>query len=247
MAPYLQSSAKTPSRDQTSATLDEMGDSNRILSASFARTETRWINCLRVAVLSVLLLTAILISTGVYFYTRNEERSGFIAHFEDSAHQVLNSFHDMVERNIGAAASMSTTITSYAIDKNLSFPFVTLPDFALRGSHARIQSGSLILHYFPLVTDDNREEWEEYAYQNRHHIDEAFEEDEYFRTKQDMEIGEDRNERYLQEETSQRNMTVLQDGSSYHPRIWNNGALDRSKAGDEPEGSGPYLPAWQRR
>ena len=47
------------------------------------------------------------------------------------------------------------------------------------------------------------------------------------------------------EETEKRNITILEDESGYHPKIWNNAAL--TIPGDAPEGSGPYLPAWQRR
>lgn len=233
-----------PSQTNSKAVLCE-----KVLSSTFAKAETRWINCLRAAVLFVLLIAAIVLSTGVFLYTRKEEQTKFNDHFEDSAHQVMESFHDMVERNIGAAASLSTTLTSYAMDQNLSFPFVTLPDFALRGAHARIESGSHVIHYSPLVTDDKRAEWQDYAFENRHHIDEAFEADEFCRTKQDLEIEQSR-QRFLhehEEESPPRNMTVLEDGTGFHPNIWNNGALDPSNRGDEPQGSGPYLPAWQRR
>lgn len=237
-------SPSTSTRKAGPSKASSTNESNEIVSASLARAETTWINCLRAAVLLVLLVAAIGLSTAVFLYTRNEERNKFTTHFDDSSHQVIESFHDMVQRNIGAAAALSTTMTSYALDSNQSFPFVTLPDFALRGAHARIQAGSHIIHWFPLVTDANRKQWEEYAYQNRDHIDEAFENDQFHRNKQDAEIEESRH-RYLQQQVrEQRNMTILDDGTGYHPHIWSNGAL--TTPGDEPKGAGPYLPAWQR-
>ena len=111
------------------------------LTKSLAKAETRSVSILRIAVISTLLLTGAIVSGGVYLYTRNEERHNFTSNFEDSAHQVLESFHDMVERNLGAVGSLSTDFTSYALQSNNSFPFVTLPDFALRGSHFQAQSG----------------------------------------------------------------------------------------------------------
>ena len=83
-----------------------------------ARKQTRVVNVLRVCVLSVLIVTAALVSTAVYLYTRNQERSSFAADYEDSAHQVIESFHEAVERNMAAVASLSNSITSYAIQSN---------------------------------------------------------------------------------------------------------------------------------
>ena len=203
-----------------------------------------------------------LVSAGVYLYTRSEEWQKFTTTFEDDALQVLESFHDMVERNLGAVGSLSTDFTSYALQSNSSFSFVTLPDFALRGSHFRSLSGSHIVHWLPLVTDENREAWEEYALEHRSHIDEQFFIDGESRAKQDMELSGHstttrsleseegdfmHEERILEDESDvfKRNMTVLGDGTGFHPKLWSNGAV--VPAGDEPEGSGPYLPTWQRR
>ncbi|CAB9521225.1 respiration control sensor protein ArcB [Seminavis robusta] len=222
------------------------------LTKSLARAETRSVRVLRMAVISALLLTAGIVSVGVFLYTRNEERQNFTNHFEDSALQVLESFHDMVERSLGSVASLSTDYTSYALHSNSSFPFVTLPDFSLRGSQFRAQSGSHIVHWLPLVQEDQRDDWEDYSAAHRSHIDEEFETDVEYRTKQDYElrghdVGHHRRLQQPEEEVETpppRNMTILGDGSGFHPRIWSNGAM--VPPGDEPKGTGPYLPTWQR-
>jgi hypothetical protein len=113
--------------------------------------------------------------------------------------------------------------------------------------------------------------WEQYTLENRFQIDQAYEQDLYFRTKQDADFGNTENpegrmlgsakdwissvengivshtEQIIDEEESDttRKETVLDDGTGYHPKIWSSGAIDPS--GDEPEGSGPFLPLWQRR
>lgn len=215
---------------------------------SLAKAETRVVNILRIAVLLVLVVAAALISSAAYLYTRDEEVDAFHAHFEGSVLEIAEAFHDTVERNIGAASALSTEITSYALESNSTFPFVTLPDFELKGSHLRQQSGSHIVHWLPLVTDDKREDWEEYAYEKRVQIQESFQRDGYYRTEQDMHLatGANTSQRALQEQPQEGNaapMTVLEDG--YHQRIWSNGAV--TPKGDMPEGSGPFLPAWQRK
>jgi hypothetical protein len=63
--------------------------------------------------------------------------------------------------------SMSTTITSLALATNATWPFVTVPNFAARGSQVLKLSGSFYLALTPLVSGDQREEWELYAQANR--------------------------------------------------------------------------------
>ncbi|CAB9526882.1 respiration control sensor protein ArcB [Seminavis robusta] len=218
-------------------------DHSILEAASIAQTETRTIQILRCAVMVVLVMTTILVSTGIFKYTRNQEEEKFISNFEDNAVQVIESFHQLVERHLGAAAWMSTEITSFALQANQTFPNVTVPDFAQLGSHFRSVSGSHVVHYMPLVSNDHREGWEEYAMDHRFHIDEAFQQDKKHRTTQDEAFGRQRN---LQQQPggAKLNMTVLDEESGYHPKIWRNGGI--VAPGDEPEGSGPFIPLWQR-
>ena len=225
------------------------------LSSVLAQKETRVVRALRFAVLALLLITTTLVVIGVYFYTRNEERDNFVTQFDDSAFKVVETFHHIVEGTLGAIDTMSISITSYALRENLTFPFVTMPDFEVRGANLRVQAGAAVVHWMPLVTDETRSSWEEYALENRFQIDQAFERDREFRLKQDEYFGlvdqDDgrllfgtENLRLVQEEET-REETTLDDGTAYHPSIWSSGAIDAR--GDEPEGSGPYLPLWQRR
>ena len=212
-------------------------------SPSLAERQTRVVGALRCTVLTLLLVTASLVSAGVYSYTRNEEHRNFVTQFENNAFKVIESFHDLVEASLGAIDTMSVSFTSFAIRENLTFPFVTLPDFELRGANLRIASGASVVHYMPVVTDEMRPKWEEYAMENRFHINQAFMKDQYFRQKQDEEFDVEYR-RQVQEQESTRNETIVEDGSGFHPKIWSSG--ETTPRGDEPEGSGPYAPLWQR-
>jgi hypothetical protein len=66
-------------------------------------------------------------------------------------------------RRLGAINSMATAITSYALDTKQTFPFVTIPHFEIRGSDLRIQADAAIILWTPLVTDETRVAWEDYA------------------------------------------------------------------------------------
>jgi len=240
------------------------------------RTHTRVVWSLQMSVLALLVVTTAAVTAGISIYTRNQEQRRFEELYNDNAQKVLSSFLAAVERSLGAVGAMASDIASYARHTNSTFPFVTVPDFVVRGSNLRILAGTHVVHYLPLVTDDTREAWEDYSLANRFHIDVAYARDSNLRRYQDQQFDNDNasssssavnvveedDEQLLhrallvseadttvEEETmtSTRNETVLDDGTGYHARIWSNGGVGAtSPKGDQPDGSGPYLPVWQR-
>jgi hypothetical protein len=214
---------------------------------TLARRETKVVKVLRVLVLVLLFFTATVTSVGVYFYTSNEETHHFESGYQANAQRIVESFHDAVERRLGAINSMATAITSHSLDTKQTFPVVTIPNFDIRGSDLRIQADAMSILWMPLVTDETRDAWEEYALINRSQIDEAFLEDVKRREKQDEEFdltnsNSSTGNRMLQQ--SQQG-TIPNDGTGYIPRIWSNGGI--GPPGVDAEGSGPYLPLWQGR
>lgn len=224
----------------------------RKIETPMVQRETRHVDILRVIVLILLITIAILASVGVYYFALGTEKEKFKGEFENNANLVINSFQDSVGRDLGAIHAMATSITSYVVATRQEFPFVTIPDFVLRGSDLRVQADALIVHWMPLVTDENRGAWEEYAVENRAQIDEAFVEDMRRRDEQDrffettrMRENANVGNRMLQTPPEvARNESILPDGSGFHQRIWSTGAV--TPRGDEPDNEGPYLPLWQR-
>ena len=58
------------------------------------------------------------------------------------------------------AESMALSATSFAMDKNMTFPFVTIPDFEVQASNSRELSDTDLLSFCPLVTRAQQTEWE---------------------------------------------------------------------------------------
>ena len=218
---------------------------------SVGSKETREINVLRVVTLILLIAIATLSSAGIYLYTANYEQEKFEDCFITNARLVIDSFHNAVERRLGAVSTLADAITSHALSSGETFPRVSLPNFDVVGSGIRAQSQAPLVYWMPLVTDETRNLWEEYALENRFQMDKAFDRDATFRAQQDAAFNvtvpvpdEFNNGRSLEAE-SQNEPTVLDDGTGSHPKIWANGVFH--PRGDEPEGNGPYLPLWQSR
>ena len=81
---------------------------------TLARRETQAVGYTRILVYLVVLITAISVSLVVYFYTKRDQQEDFETQFAAYAAKVAESFYDAVERKVGAVATFSTTITSYA-------------------------------------------------------------------------------------------------------------------------------------
>ena len=84
-------------------------------------------------------------------------------------------------------------MTSHALATNQTFPFVTMPHFALHGSVLRVQAESHALHYMPVVHDVDREAWERYALEHRQQIDDAYVMDARQRQAQAIALGYNNN------------------------------------------------------
>eukprot|EP00538_Stauroneis_constricta_P012937 CAMPEP_0119548136 /NCGR_PEP_ID=MMETSP1352-20130426/2131_1 /TAXON_ID=265584 /ORGANISM="Stauroneis constricta, Strain CCMP1120" /LENGTH=587 /DNA_ID=CAMNT_0007593321 /DNA_START=174 /DNA_END=1934 /DNA_ORIENTATION=- len=257
---------KDDGNDSYSTTNSLRSGRRNILKAagvSESSLEARSVAILRWTVLIVWIVSACVISfVFVQRYTEQTEYNDFKFQYNTHARKVLSTFNAAIDRKLSAIDSMATAITMYARYANETFPCVTIPDFVMAAGNTRILADAPMIRWSPLVTDEKRDEWEEYAYNNRFQVNRAHDQDAYFRTLQDVELG------YLGEEegmaelskfsgyddadnmkydnTPFENVTVIdnevQDDTGYHRKIW---ALNNNNLVKE-EGVGPFLPTWQR-
>jgi len=68
---------------------------------------------------------------------------------------------------------LSAAVTSRAQGMNADFPFVTMPRYEIAAGHADGLGGVMFAAFAPLVTSDQRIEWEAYAQENIGWIDES--------------------------------------------------------------------------
>jgi len=97
----------------------------------------------------------------------------YLCRFSGSALRVVKSFEDILQQRIAAIAALGVTITASALETNSTWPFVTVNRFQERSASVRSLSGALFLTLAPIVTDENRAAWEEYAVNNSHWLPEA--------------------------------------------------------------------------
>lgn len=156
---------------------------------SLARSETRAVRCLRAVTLIVLVVTATIVSFGVYFIMASNQRIAYETAFEAYGDKVIESFHTSVERFLGSFDSLSASITSYALESQSNFPNVTIPDFEVKAGATRILAQSTFVMYMPLVTDDTRRQWESYAATQQHYLFPSYAKETALKAIQDAKYG----------------------------------------------------------
>lgn len=211
--------------DDSASEVEPLDDTDR---KTLASKKTCQFRVLRGLVFLVLAVTAAFVSTVGSIYIKKGETAEFHDEFQANAKTVVESFHRSVVRTMEAVDALSVAITSYAKQSNRTFPYVTVPDFELRGANTRILSGTFLLSYSPIVQDKDRSSWEEYVGEvgDRQH-EEALATFLFQSSEQDARLTSNRT---LQEDTISSNITFFDPEVGFVPK---------------PLGSGPFLPAWQ--
>lgn len=130
---------------------------------------------LRVGLFASLLLATVLASVSIFLYTRDQEELAFEDAFADNSLKIVEAFKTTAERRLSAVASFGTTITSYTLAVNATWPFVTVPQFEARSSHILNLAEAIAIAFAPLVYPKDRETWEnDYVPSNIGWIEESF-------------------------------------------------------------------------
>lgn len=152
--------------DESRRSLTEDVESKVSSPYEIGKAESRQVFLQKVLVIIVLFLAAAAISGTVYTVTKRAELREFKTHFQGSADKISSSFDSIVSERLGAVGSLCLALTAQGLNLNNSWPFVTMDAFQERATNARILSNVLHMSLLPIVSDDNRKEWEEYSVRN---------------------------------------------------------------------------------
>lgn len=133
----------------------------------FAKEENRRVRNLKFLVIVSLFLVTTAVCLAVYFVTSTGQQSEFEATFDGTSAKVISSFQAILEQKIAAIAALGVTFTAFALHENQTWPFVTMDNFQQRSASTRSLSGSYFMELLPVVTEKNREKWEEYSVANK--------------------------------------------------------------------------------
>jgi hypothetical protein len=140
---------------------------------TISKEETRYVRRYKVIVYAVLIISAILFAVFVNVFIHKNETSDFETAFHENAVKVFKAVGSSVDRTLIPLDTMSVSIVSYAKAVNATWPFVTLPDYALRMSKVLPQTDGMIIQSIHLVQPDERKEWELYTSKNNQWVNDS--------------------------------------------------------------------------
>lgn len=129
-----------------------------------AENENRAVWCLRFFVIFLLTSVALAICLTVYFTAKDGQQQDFEKGFDEVGVKVVESFELTLRQRVGIIENLAQDITAYENNSpNISFPFVTVPDFERRahsiGKLASIMSAGI----FAVIESEEREAWDAYS------------------------------------------------------------------------------------
>ena len=175
LAQFLESSASEGSLFEEASIdmmLNDQAEDER-QDDPIAKRETRAVMNLKVLVAFVLLCCTVGTAYAVYHFATEAEESKFEAQFEDDAHKVLEAIGSHLDIAFGSLDALFVSMLSFAQATNQSWPFVTIPDFGIRSAKIRSMSGLIYITHLPLVTPENRLDWEAYSIEHGGWVNES--------------------------------------------------------------------------
>ncbi|CAB9514914.1 Receptor-type guanylate cyclase gcy [Seminavis robusta] len=210
------------SNHNTTSDTPESGTSSdqQASQSAIAQAETRALYRSKVAVVSLLAMTAILAAGLAYHFSRQAETADFERQFDDYANSIDELVHLEAHDIYVAVDGFAHTVTSYTHSSNKTWPFITMPDFEIRG-HDVIKVASVVAVAFsPLIVDVEKEAYEIFTTYNEDWIADGIA----------YTTGESLPENFKRVPSKIYRWEELQNGNRV-PTVEN--------------GPGPFLPVWQ--
>jgi hypothetical protein len=145
------------------------GDDGNVLS----ETETKQVNRVRVVVAIVLVVATVMMAITIYIFVRTSERNNFLRAFDSDAERLFDGVGESIKSNLAAMDAFASMMVSMAKQTNQTFPFVTLPTFGIKASKLLSLTDAFVLTTQPVVTSDQRLQWEAYAIENKGWVNET--------------------------------------------------------------------------
>ena len=150
--------------------------------------------------------------------------------FKDFAVEIVDISHFEAQNIYGTIESFADTMTSFSIDTEVPWPFVDIPHFELRGRLNNALSKALMISYSPLVTMENRADWEDHAFAEQGWIQEG------------IDLSPDLHEEFVSDDFKLANISTnifrFSDGDTGLPVLQDQPGADF--------GPGHYAPVWEQ-
>lgn len=168
------SMSENNSRNRRNSSQRHLEENKEERELVIAQAETKAVVSMRMLLLALLVSSTIGVALAVYFITYNTEKNRFHELFQSDAEKVFESMGASLDNSLAAADAFVVSMVVAARHlNNSSWPFFTMPSFAVTALKLRSLSNAFVVSYYPVVLSDQREAWQNYSIANDEWVNEA--------------------------------------------------------------------------
>jgi hypothetical protein len=140
---------------------------------TIVQRESKQLLVIRLFFLLLLIVFAVGVAVGAFFYVSGTEQDDFEYKFRSSSSKVLEAIGITLDQTLGSIDAFASGMVSIAKSTNQSWPFVTIPNFAVRAAKILDLSKGVVIISSMFVSHSNRELWQNYSLKNDWWVDET--------------------------------------------------------------------------
>lgn len=151
--------------DDDSSCVTGMGPEDEPHKHPLAAKESKRVRRTKCFVIFFLLIIMIGVSISAYVLECNKEDGEFQRQFDDHSCKVLSTIGSKLVHTLQASDAFVVSVASLASATNQNWPFVVVPDFAVRAEKIRSLANAVYVSTYTLVQPNRRREWESFTAQ----------------------------------------------------------------------------------
>jgi len=205
------------------------------------KASDRAVYLVRVMMGLVLLASSVSCALLIYRYASDAEASQFETRFSQEASTVLDAVTGSLYVSMGAFDAFALAMVSHAARANQTYPFVVIPDYAVRAAKIRSLSQAICIYYYLKVEASERAAWEAFSVSHDDWVREGLEVQRRDETYHGVLYDTYRTNPYIHTNNGQ----PVTDDSVYEHSTSSLHTTTESNSSSPPSQERFYLPNWQ--
>lgn len=128
-----------------------------------AGSETKVIFRIRIVAAAVMIVSMTCMALSVYHYVSSTEEQDFENDFDQASFKLLETVGIVLASTLKSVDTLAVEMVSFGSFSQDGWPFVTMPDSAVRIAKLLSQTKATVVTTYPLVSTEQRAKWENFS------------------------------------------------------------------------------------
>ncbi|CAB9525455.1 Receptor-type guanylate cyclase gcy (Partial), partial [Seminavis robusta] len=156
--------------EESAVSTDEQPSSSDKRSSSgpeeIAKREDQMVMYSKFLVMGVIIVVAATIGGLTYMFVRGQEQKDYEKQYENVVNEIISTSQLRARTIFDNLESLAASLTTEAMDLNMTWPFVVFPNFQIQGMMSNEITGASVVNINPIVPHEIRADWEAFSVAN---------------------------------------------------------------------------------